>query len=86
MKSGTVVHYRPMKLRHGGAQAMNELPTALIYSGSSRGSVRWSADRGRVLPILGHLRRDRRGPFRMGHFQVEGRGLRRALRHLLSCP
>jgi hypothetical protein len=25
-----------MKLRHGGVRAMNELPTALIYSGSSR--------------------------------------------------
>src|ERR1700757_385803 len=59
MKSGAVVHYRPMKLRHGSVRAKNELPTALIYSGSSRGSVRWSADRGRVLPILGDLRRGR---------------------------
>jgi hypothetical protein len=48
------------------------------------GSVRWSADRGRVLPILGDLRRGRGGLFGMGRSKVERRGLHRALRRLLS--
>jgi hypothetical protein len=83
MKSATVVHYRPMKLRHGGVWAMNELPAALIYSGSSR-EVSAGRPIARVLPILGQSAARSGGLFGMGRSKVEGRGLHRALRRLLS--
>jgi hypothetical protein len=48
------------------------------------GRLRSSADRERVLPILGDLRRGCEIFSEWGRSNVEGRGLHRALRRLLS--
>src|ERR1700745_119268 len=59
MKSATVVHCRPVKLRQGGVWALNELTTALIYSGASREVSAGRPIADGCCQILGDLRRGR---------------------------